>query len=64
MKHKWNPKEVSDHEMVTVKIDFEMIEGSQGTFKCPSELCLDISYQHIIHSMILIESQPESEEKQ
>ena len=53
--------------MVTVRIDFETIDRSQGIFKCPSELNLDISYQHIIHSTIrkwLIDSQSESEEKQ
>ena len=61
MKHTWCPREVSDHAMVMVRVDFETI------FKCPSELHLDISYQHIIHSTIrkwLIDSQPESEEKQ
>ena len=52
--------------MVTVKVDFETIERGQGIFKCPSELHLDRSYQHIIHSTImkwLIDSQAESEEK-
>ena len=53
--------------MVTVRVDFETIERGQGIFKCPSELHLDVSYQHIIHSTIrkwLIDSQPESEGKQ
>ena len=53
--------------MVTVRVDFETIDRGHGIFKCPSELHLDVSYQHIIHSTIrkwLIDSQPESEEKQ
>ena len=53
--------------MVPVRVDFETIEHIQGTFKCPSELHLDVSYQHIIQSTIrkwLIDSQPKSEEKQ
>ena len=53
--------------MVKVKVDFETIERGHGSFKYPSELHLDTSYQHIIHSTIrtwLIDSQPESEEKQ
>ena len=44
-----------------------MIDRGHGIFKCPSELHLDVSYQHIIHSTIrkwLIDSQTESEEKQ
>ena len=67
MKHTWFPREVSDHALVTVRVDFETIDRSHGTFKCPSELHLHVSYQHIIHSTIrkwLIDSQPESEEKQ
>jgi len=67
MNQTWNPKDVSDHAIVTVKVDFEMMERGQGIFKCPSELQLDESYQNIIHNMIrklLIDSQPESEEKQ
>ena len=53
--------------MVTATVDFETIEHSHRIFKCPSELHLDVSYQQIIHSTIrkwLIDSQPESEEKQ
>ena len=50
MKHTWNPKEVSHQSVVTVKVDFETIECSHGHFKCPSELHLDVSYQHIIPS--------------
>ena len=53
--------------MVTVRVDFETIDCGQGIFKFPSELHLDVSYQHIIHSTIrkwLIDSQPETEEKQ
>ena len=67
MKHTWCPREVSDHAIVTVRVDFETIDRGQGIFKCPSELHLDVSYQHIIHSTIrkwLIDSQPETEEKQ
>ena len=67
MKRTWCQHEVSDHAMVTVRVDFETIDRSQGFFKCPSELHIDVSYQHIIHSTIrkwLIDSQPESEEKQ
>ena len=47
--------------------DFETIERGQGIFKCPSEIPLDVSYQHNIHNTIrkwLTDSQPESEEKQ
>ena len=46
---------------------FKTIEGGQGIFKGPSELHLNVSYQHIIHSTIrkwLIDSQPQAEEKQ
>ena len=53
--------------MVTVRVDFETIDLGHGIFKCPSELHLDVSYLSIIHSTIkkwLIDSQPESEEKQ
>ena len=53
--------------MVMVRVDFETIDRGHGIFKCPSELHLDVSYQHIIHSTVriwLIDSQPESEEKQ
>ena len=53
--------------MVTVRVDFEMIDRGQGIFRCPSELHLDVIYRHIIHSTIrkwLIKCQPESEEKQ
>ena len=53
--------------MVRVIVDFEMIDSDHVFFKCTSELHLDVSYQHIIHSTIrkwLIDSQPESEEKQ
>ena len=52
--------------MVTVRVDFETIERGHDIFKCPSELHLDTSYQHI-HSTdrkLLIESQPEAEENQ
>ena len=38
IKQTWYPREVSDHTMVTVRVDFEMIENGQGIFKCPSEL--------------------------
>ena len=41
MNHTWNPKDVLDHAMVTVKVDFETIECGQSIFKCPSELLLD-----------------------
>ena len=67
MNHAWNPKDVSDHAMVMVKVDFKTIERGQGIFKLPVELHLNKSCQHIIHSTIrkwLIDSQPESEEKQ
>ena len=67
MKHTWCPREVSDHAMVTVRVDFETIDRGHGIFKYPSELHLDVCYQQIIHSTIrkwLIDSQPESEEKQ
>ena len=67
MNHTWNPTEVSDNAMVTVKVDFEMIEPSHGISKCPYELHLDLSYQHLIQSTIRkwsIDSQPELEEKQ
>ena len=53
--------------MMTVRVDFETIDRGHGIFKWPSELHLDTSYQSIIHSTIrkwLIDSQPESEEKQ
>ena len=53
--------------MLTVRVDFETIERGHLIFKCSSELHLDISYQHIIHSTIrkwLIDSQPEAEENQ
>ena len=65
MIHTWNSKEVSDYAMVMVRVDFETIKCVQGIFKCPSELHLDVSYQHIIQSTIrkwLIDCQPESEE--
>ena len=51
---------------IRLKINLN-IEPGHGIFKCPSELHLDVSYQSIIHSTIrkwLIDSQPESEEKQ
>ena len=67
MNHTLNHMDVLDHAMVTVKVDFESIERSQGIFKCPSELHLGESYQHIINSTTrkwLIDSKPESEEKQ
>ena len=67
MKYTWCQREVSDHAMVTVRVDFETIDRGHGIFKCPSELHLDVSYQNIIHSTIrkwLIDSQPESEERQ
>ena len=35
MKHTWYPREVSDHAMVTVKVDFETIEHGIGLFRCP-----------------------------
>ena len=63
----WNPTDVLDYAIVTVKEDFKNIEHGQGIFECPSELHLDESNQHITHSTIrkwLIDSQPESEEKQ
>ena len=52
--------------MVTFRVDFKTIERDHGMFKCPSELHLDVSYQHIIHSTIrkwLLDSQPKSEGK-
>ena len=67
MKHTWCPREVSDNAMGRITVDFETIVRGHGIFKCPSELHLDVGYQHIIHSTIrkwLIDSQPESEEKQ
>ena len=66
MKHIWCPIEVSDHAMVMVRIDFETIDRGHDVFKCPSELHLDVSYQHTIHSNIrkwLFDCQLESEEK-
>ena len=60
-------QKVSDHAKVTVTVDLETIQGGHSIFKCPTELHLDVSYQHIIHSTIrkwLIDSQPGSEEKQ
>ena len=53
--------------MVTVQVDFEAISRGQVLFKCPSELDLDDSHQHLIHRTIskyLIDSQSDSEEKQ
>ena len=53
--------------MVTVKVNFETIVLGNSILKCPSELHLDVSYQHIIQSTIrkwLNDIQPESEEKQ
>ena len=47
-------------------MDFEKIECGHSIFKCPSELHLDESYKHEIHSTIrkwLIDSQTESEAK-
>ena len=35
MNHTWCPHEVSDHAMVTVRVDFEMIDRGHGIFKCP-----------------------------
>ena len=67
MNHYWYRKEISDHALVSIKVDFETIERGHGIFRCPSELHLDPSYQNIIESTVkkwLIDSQPESEEKQ
>ena len=46
----WNSKEVSDHAIVMVRVDFETIECSHGMIKYSSDLHLDVSYQHMIHS--------------
>ena len=66
MNHFWYRKEVSDHTLVSVKMDFETTERGHGIFRCPSELHLDPSYQCIIESSVkkwLIDRQPESDEK-
>ena len=66
MNHYWYRKEISDHALVSVRVDFETIERGHGIFRCPSELHLDHSYQNIIESTVkkwLIDSQTESEEK-
>ena len=66
MSHYWYRKEISDHALISIKVDFEMIERGNGIFRCPTELHLDPSYQNIIESTVkkwLIDSQPESEEK-
>ena len=66
MNHYWYRKEISDHALVSIRVDFETIERGHGIFRCPSELHLDHSYQNIIESTVkkwLIDSQPESEEK-
>ena len=50
--------------MVTIVVDFEMIEKGYGIFKCPSELYHDVNYQGIIKNTIikcLIEEQHETE---
>ena len=66
MNHYWYRKEISEHALVSIRVDFETIERGHGIFRCPSELHLDPSYQCIIQSLVkkwLIDSQPESDEK-
>ena len=38
--------------MITVVVDFEIIDKGYGLFKCPSELHHDVNYQAIIQSTI------------
>ena len=57
----------SDHAMISIPVDFEIIQQGKGVFKCASELHLDAINQNIIHSTTrkhLIDCQAESDEKQ
>ena len=64
--HYWYRKAISEHALVSVRVDFETIERGHGIFRCPSELHLDPSYQSIIESSVkkwLMDSQSEPDEK-